>query len=116
MLVMQDELDKSLQSLFQGESQNLPEEPFLTNIIRLIQKQHSRRVFEQRLILVLGLACCALLSRFVIKLATQLSSHLDSIIRAAGDVLDKPAGMLTAAICCTLLLFLFRRKLICALR
>ena len=40
---MQQEVDKDLQSLFEGKSRSLPEEPFLGNILRLIEKQRFRR-------------------------------------------------------------------------
>jgi hypothetical protein len=109
---MQDELDKNLQLLFQEQSRNLPEEPFLSNMLKIIKKQKSRRVFKQRMILVLGFVCCAILSQILIKGSILLSSYLNGIFEAAGGFLDKPAGMLTAILCCTLLLFIFKRRLI----
>jgi hypothetical protein len=112
---MQDELDENLQLLFQEQSRNLPEEPFLGNMLKLIHKRQSRRVFKQRMVLVLGFACCAVLSPILIKGSIVLSSHLNLIIEAAGGFLDKPAGIITAVLCCILLLFIFKRRLISAL-
>jgi hypothetical protein len=109
---MQDELDRRLQSLFREQNQNLPEEPFLGHTLGLIEKHRSRRVFRQSPILLAAVVCCALLSRFLIKGSVLLSGYLEWIFGIAGMLLNKPAGTLIAALCCAVLLFVFRRRLI----
>jgi hypothetical protein len=109
---MQDELDKNLQSLFREQSQNLPEEPFLANTLALIKKHRSRKIFQQNLILLLVVAFCALLSRFLIQGSILLSGYLDWVYEATAMFLYKPAGTLFAALCCAVLLLIFRRRLI----
>jgi hypothetical protein len=109
---MQDELDKILESIFCEQSQNLPEEPFLSNTLRLVKKHRSRQIFRQNLILLLGIVCCALLSRFFITGSIVLSGYLDRIFETTGIFLNKPAGILAAVLCCALLLLVFKRRLI----
>jgi hypothetical protein len=111
---MQDELDKKVQSLFRQGSQSLPEEPFFGNMLKLVKRRQSRRVFRQRLILVLGFSCCAVLSPFLIKGSILLSDGLNRLLEAAGHFWNTPVGMATAALC-ALLLLIFRRRLISAL-
>jgi hypothetical protein len=107
---MQDELDRNLQSLFQEKSRTLPEEPFLSDMLKLIDRHQSRRVFRQRLILVLGFACCAILSPFLIKGSILLSGAVNMILRAAENLLSTPTGMLAAALFALLVLFIKRRQ------
>lgn len=108
---MQDELDKDLQSLFLERSQNLPEEPFLSRTIEIIQKRHSRRVFLQRLILAIGICFCAFLSPVIVRGSILLSSVFNRLFNCAGEFLDKPAVM-AAAVVCTLLVLIVKRRLI----
>jgi hypothetical protein len=108
---MQDELDKNLQTLFREQSQGLPEEPFFGNMVILIKRQHSRRIFRQRLILILGFVCCVFLSPLLIKASILLSGGLNGIFMAAGNILDTPAGSLFAVLCALLLLLFMRRRI-----
>jgi len=108
---MPDDLDKDLQVLFGEQSQILPEEPFVGKTLRLIEKHRSRRVFMQRLILVLGFTCCALLSPFLIKGSMLLTSGLNSFFEIAGNYLATPLGMLIAGLC-TLSFLVFKRRLV----
>jgi hypothetical protein len=108
---MQDELDKNLQSLFDEQSGNLPEEPFLGNTLRLIEKRRSRRTFMRRLAYVLGLACCALLSPLLIKGSMVLSGGMNALFGAINSFVNTPMGMTTAALCALLLLLFNRRQI-----
>jgi len=107
---MQDELDKNLQSLFEERSGNLPEEPFLGNTLRLIEKRQSRRVFMQRLNYALGLACCALLSPLLINGSMVLSGGLNALLGAINGFVNAPMGMTSAALCALVILFFKQRK------
>jgi hypothetical protein len=111
---MQDELDRGLQSLFREQSRNLPEEPFLSDTLRLIKKRGTLRVLEQNLILLLAVIVCAISSRFIIKCSIFLSGYLDWIFKTAGLIMDRPAGTLIVALCCAVLCLIFRRRIISA--
>jgi hypothetical protein len=111
---MQDELDKSLQLLFQEQSRNMPEEPFLSGMFRIIEKHRRRRAFLQALIPFLGFACCAVLSPFLVKGSVILSEYIAWIFNMTGNLLDRPAGRFATALCCIVLLGLFRRRLFSA--
>ena len=108
---MQDDLDRNLQSLFHEHNQNLPEEPFLTNILRLLEKQQARKIWERRLAFMLALFCCFLLSPFLLRGAELLSSSLDLLFNSISALLITPAGMLIACLC-ALPFLIFNRKLI----
>jgi len=108
---MQDELDKNLRSLFEEQSSSLPEEPFLGNTLRLIEKRQSRRIFMQRLIYVLGLAFCALLSPFLIKGSMVLSGSLNALLGAINSFVNTPVGMTSAASCALVILFIKQRQI-----
>jgi hypothetical protein len=107
---MQDELDKHLQFLFQEKSCDLPEEPFLSNMLKLIQRRQSLLLFRQKLILFLGFSCFAFLSPLLIKGSILLSSGLSGIFEAAGNFLDTPAGMLSGILCSIVLVFILKRR------
>ena len=108
---MQDELDKKLQSLFEAKSGSLSEEPFLGNMIRLIEKRQSRRIFMHRLFYVLGLACCALLSPLLIKGSMVLSGNLNALLGAINNFVNTPVGMTSAASCALVILFVKQRQI-----
>jgi len=108
---MQDEVDKDLQSLFEGERRSLPEEPYLGNILRLIERRRFRRVCMQWLILVLGFLCCALISPILIQGSILLSNGLNRFFESASNFLATPEGLITAALG-VLLLLIFKRRLI----
>jgi|WetSurMetagenome_2_1015567.scaffolds.fasta_scaffold51634_2 hypothetical protein len=111
---MQDELDKDLQSLFREQSRNLPEEPFLSDTLRLVKKRRARRILEQNLILLLAVIVCALSSRLIIKGSILLSGYLDWIFKLAELFMDRPAGILIIALCSAISLLIFRRRIISA--
>ncbi len=106
---MQDELDKNLQSLFHERTQNLPEEPFISNVLERIQRLRFWKTILQSLLLVVGLACCAALSPLLIKGSIVLSNTLNTILGHAGAFLATRTGMITAA-CLALLLFILKAK------
>jgi hypothetical protein len=108
---MQDELDKDLRSLFEEKCRSLPEEPFLGNTLGLIEKRQSRRIFMRRLIYVLGLACCALLSPILIKGSTLLSGGLGALFGAVNGFVNTPMGMTSAALCALVIMFLKQRQI-----
>ncbi len=108
---MQDELDKNLRSLFEEQSRSLPEEPFLGNTLRLIEKRQSRRIFMRRLVYVLGLACCALLSPLLIKGSMVLSGRLNALLGAVNGFVATSMGMTTAALCTLVILFFKQRQI-----
>jgi len=107
---MQDELDKKLRSLFEEQSGNLPEEPFLGNTLKLIEKRRFRRIFMRRLAYVLGLACCALLSPLLIKGSMVLSSGVNALFETVNGFVNTPMGMTTAALCALVFLFFKQRQ------
>lgn len=111
---MQDELDKSLQLLFQEQSRNMPEEPFLSGMFRMVEKHRRRQAFLHKLSAFLGFVCCALLSPFLIKTSIILSEYIARIFDAVGKFLDSPAGILAMALCGTILFVLFRRRIFSA--
>lgn len=108
---MQDELDKNLQTLFQEKIQSLPVEPFLSIVLKRIERQRSRQVILQMLLPVLGLACCALLSPFLIKGSVLLSNGLNFIFETAGAFSSRPAGLATAAVSALLFIILKPRRI-----
>lgn len=108
---MQDDLDRNLQSLFHEHNQDLPEEPFLTSITELLEKQQARRIWGQRLAFALALFCCYLLSPVLLYGAGLLSSGLDLLFNATGAFITTPVGMLIIGLC-VLPLLIFNRKLI----
>ena len=108
---MQQEVDKDLQSLFEGKSRSLPEEPFLGNILRLIERQRFRRVCMQWLILVMGLLCCALMSPIFIKGSILLSNGLGRLFESAENFFAAPEGMI-AAVLGGLLFLISKRRLL----
>jgi hypothetical protein len=79
--------------------------------MRLIEKRQSRRIFMQRLIYVLGLACCALLSPFLIKGSMVLSGSLNALLRAINSFVNTPEGMTSAASCALVILFFKQRQI-----
>lgn len=108
-VAMRDELDKNLQSLFHERTQNLPEEPFMGNLLKRIQRRRFRKIILQSLLLVFGLACCAVLSPLLIKGSIALSNTLNAIFGHAGAFMATRTGMITAA-CLALLLFVLKPK------
>jgi hypothetical protein len=108
---MQDELDRDLRSLFEEKCRSLPVEPFLGNTLRLIEKRQSRRIFMRRLIYVLGLACCALLSPFLIKGSMVLSGGLNALLGVVNGFVNAPMGMTSAALCALVILFFKQRQI-----
>ncbi len=105
---MRDELDKNLQSLFEEKSRSLTEEPFLGNILRLIEKKRRSRRVVRWLAYVLGFACCAYLSPFLIKGSVVLSAHLRDIFSAINSCVTSPVGM---SVTVFILIFVsFRRR------
>ena len=108
-VAMQDELDKNLQSLFHERTQNLPDEPFIGNVLKRIQRRRLRKIILRSLFLVAGLACCAALSPLLITGSIVLSNTLNAIFVHAGAFLATRAGMIAAA-CLALLLFILKLK------
>jgi hypothetical protein len=108
---MQDELDKDLRFLFEEKCRSLPEEPFLGNTLRRIEKRQSRRILMRRLAYVLGLACCAVLSPLFIKGSMVLSGGLNALVGMVNGFVNTSAGMTTTALCALLLLFFNRRQI-----
>jgi hypothetical protein len=108
---MQDDLDRNLQSLFHEHSQNLPEEPFLTDLIKLLEKEQAWKIWERRLVFLLALFCCFLLSPFLLRGAELLSSGLDLLFDATCSLIATPKGMLIAGLC-ALPFLIFNRKMI----
>ena len=106
---MQENLDKDLQSLFKEQTQTLPENPFVGRTLRIIQKRQVRRVFVQRLLLALVIACCGLLSPFLIKGSILLTGGLNRLFESTLNYLATPAGMLAAGIL-TLSFLVFKRR------
>jgi hypothetical protein len=108
---MQDQMDNDLLSLFREKSRSLPEEPFLSNLVQLIERHHARQVFRKRLTLVLGLCICVFVSPLLIKSSILLSGALNQLFALAGNFLNTPAGTCAGALC-ALLVFVLRPKLI----
>jgi hypothetical protein len=109
---MQSDLDKDLKILFEEHTQALPEEPFVSQTLRMLKRRQSLLRFMQRLILVLGLACFAYLSPFLIKGSILLTNVLNSFFELTGDHLATPAGMLLAGAAALSFLLLKRRLVI----
>lgn len=112
---MQDELDRNLQSLFRQHSQTLPEEPFLRNMLKLLEKQQARRMWKLRFVQAAAFACCALLSPFLIKGSEMLSGGLNLLFNMTEAFIATPAGMIVAGLC-ALPFLIFNRKLILGFR
>jgi hypothetical protein len=104
---MQDPLDQNLKSMFEEQKLNLPEEPFLGDTLKLIERRRSRRIVLQRLAYLLGLALCVYLSPFLIKGSTLLSGGLNAAFAAVSSFVTTSLGMSIVAIA---LLFLFFRR------
>jgi len=109
---MQDELDKELLSRFREQHRTLAEDPFRSTLLRVIVKRQSRRLFVRKLISVLGFACCALLSPFLIKGSILLSGGLNAIMSATEAFLSTPPGSQLAALSALLVLFFNRRYIL----
>jgi hypothetical protein len=112
--VMQDELDKDLHSLFQEKRNSLTEEPFLGNMLKLIEKKRARRVFAQRIVLGIGIIIVAFLSPYLVKGSALMSDGLNALFETAGSFMASPRGLACAA-CCALLIFIFKRRWISTL-
>jgi hypothetical protein len=106
---MQDELDKNLHSLFQERRSSLPEEPFLKNTLKLIERKRARRMFAQRAVFAAGICFIALLSPYLLKGSALISGGLNSLFEIAGSFMTSPRGIACAAFC-ALLLFIFKRR------
>jgi len=105
---MPDELDVDLKALFEEESRRLPGEPFLGDMLRLLEKRRFRRIMLRRLAYVLVLACAAGLSPFLIDASTMLSLGVNELFSAVNRLVNTSAGMSIALV--VLLLILFRRR------
>jgi hypothetical protein len=112
--VMKDELDKNLHSLFQEKSNSLTEEPFLGNMLKLIERKRARRVFAQRAFLGIGMIIVALLAPYLVKASALLSVRLNSLFEIAGGFMASPRGIACAA-SCALLIYIFKRRWFSAL-
>ena len=112
--VMQDEVDKNLHSLFQEQRSSLPEEPFLGNMLKLIEKKRARRVFAHRVILAIGFIIIALSSSYLVKGSALISVGLNALFEIAGSFMTSSRGIACAAFC-ALLLFIFKRRWISSL-
>jgi hypothetical protein len=111
---MQDELDKNLHSLFQERRSSLPEEPFLGNMLKLIERKRAQRVFARRAVLVLGIIIIALLSPYMIKGSAIISGGLNAFFEITGSLMASPRGITCTAFC-VLLIFIFKRRWFSAL-
>jgi len=109
---MKSDLDKDLKILFEKHTQALPEEPFVSRTLSPLKRRQSRRLFMQRFILVLGFACFAYLSPFLIKGSILLTNGLNKFFELTGNHLASPAGMLIAGIAALSFLLLKRRLFI----
>lgn len=109
---MNEGMDKELESLFLEKNDNLSPEPFVENTIKVIRKRESWRVFGRRMIYLSALCCCVLLSQFLIRASMLLSRYLSDFFNVMGKLIDKPVGLAAAFLCCTFLVFIFRRKLV----
>lgn len=112
---MQEDLDPNLQSLFQQEESRLGEKPFLDTTLARIERMRFRSALNRKLLLVLGLVACALVSPHLIAASAFLSGQLAAAFDACGGFLDKPAGLPAALAAGALLLCLFRRRVFAAL-
>jgi hypothetical protein len=106
---MQDELDKDLQFLFQEKSRNLPEEPFLDNMRKLVERRQFQRSLMQFTMLLSILLCGARFSPILIKYSIMLSGVLNAFFEAAGNAFSMPAGMAAAGLG-ALLVFIFKSR------
>ena len=106
---MQNEFDKNLHSLFQEQRESLPEEPFLKDVVKRIERRRARNVFIQYAILVIGICIVAWSSPYLIKGSALLSNELDVLFKLAGSLIKTPTGMLSAA-AVILFLFIFNRR------
>jgi hypothetical protein len=112
--VMQDELDTNLQSLFQERREDLPDEPFLGNMLELIERKRVRRVLVHRVVRILGICIIASLSPYLVKGSTLISVALNGSLSIIGSFMTSPRGIACAALC-ALLLFVFKRRWFSAL-
>jgi len=108
---MQNEDSKNLQTLFEEQAQNLPEEPFVGQTLKLIKRQKLRLFLKELLPWVLAFICCALASPWLIRGSILLSRGLDSLFEVSGHYLTTPAGMLVAAMF-ALTFLVFKRRLL----
>jgi hypothetical protein len=107
---MQDEREPDLLTLFHERSQDFPEEPFTSDLLKRIQKYRSRRVFSRRLVVVCGAALFAIGSPALINGSILLSDTLNAIFNKSALLLDTPTGILAATLCALLILFFNRRR------
>ncbi len=108
---MQDERDVDLLALFKQQGQNLPDEPFVSDLMGRLKKSQSRKVLRQRLFLVLGFVGCVLLSPYLIKGSILLSSGLTTIFNTGGRLISTPMGALSAILGALLILFFSRGRI-----
>lgn len=102
---MHDEMDPEIQRLFEEHSRRLAEEPFLSNTLNCLRRRQTQRDLLHKVLLVLGLACCVLLSPFFVKGSVLLSEYVG---RGLG-YLESPIAFVIGGV---LLIILARRKLI----
>lgn len=106
---MRDELDRDLLAIFEARSARLPEEPFLGETLKLIEKTRSRRVLMRRLGLIPAIFLCAFLSPYLIQGSTMLSGGLNAVLEAVSGFIGMSPAVSIAVLC--VLLFFNRRQI-----
>jgi hypothetical protein len=109
---MHDEMDPGLRLLFEEQNGMLAEEPFLSNTLHRLKRRQVQQDFLHKILFVLALACCALLSSFFIRGSILLSEYVSIGLRYFEGLLEMP---IVSILCGVLLIILTRRKLIFAL-
>ena len=112
---MHEEMDPGIQRLFQEQSRTLADEPFLINTLHCLKRRQARQAFLRRILFVLSLASCALLSSFFVRGSILLSDYIDLGFEHIEGFLEMPLGTWTAVLCGVLLVILEGRRLIFAL-
>ena len=104
---MQNDGDKDLAQLFQEELPELPEEPFVGELLRRVEKARSRYHRIRWLLTALVLAVCAVATPYVVGMVVLFCDWLTRVMEISVEFFITPVGC-GVMIACVLLAQLFR--------
>ncbi|HZF31578.1 MAG TPA: hypothetical protein VE907_20850 [Gammaproteobacteria bacterium] len=104
-----DDCDRDLRDLFDGEHRQLPPEPFLKATGARVAKARARATLVRRAWQAAALAAVAVGSPWLISGSVQLSARLGTLFALATEWLSTRTGT-GAAVICLLVLLVWRRR------
>ena len=104
---MQNDWDKDLAQLFQEELPELPEEPFVGELLRRVGKERSRYQRIRWLLTALVMAGCVVATPYVIDMVVLFCDWLTRVMEISMEFFITPVGC-GVMVACVLLTQLFR--------